>query len=515
MKKIKYIYLILLMSLVQSCDWLDLAPTDIYSINNYWDTKDQVDRYIRGLHVRVRSRQEIFLKMGELRGGTMLGTGTSLFNQSMSDIQAINNNLSEANCVISGWGNLYMDILQINHAIESIPGTTFLTEAEKNYDMGMLHGLRAFYYFHLFRTYGGIPIVKRAEVMDGSFTPAELNLARSSEEETYAFILEDVKASDSYFAGDNYTINASDKSSYWGKAATKMLKAEVLLWGCKVKPIGGTRVYSQNVTGDLETAKTDLQDVINSGKYDFATMKFGELFDESKTKKDNKEMIFVIRFLLNEQENPFGSFVYPTNVNLTGFEDPNGVSYDSNPNPKKLGGTSSAYQYSPDFFKTFRDEDTRRAATFFDVYRTKDKAPAIMLFKFPGELEGTTRRFTNDWPVYRYADLQLMMAEILAMQGGDPATYINNIRKRAYDTAYETYKYPHGNETAEDAILEERTREFVAEGKVWYDLRRMKNGELAKQLQAVTGNLVEQHLLWPVDAGTLSKDPLVTQTPGY
>lgn len=44
----------------------------------------------------------------------------------------------------------------------------------------------------------------------------------------------------------------------------------------------------------------------------------------------------------------------------------------------------------------------------------------------------------------------------------------------------------------------------------------MKNGELAKALQiSVSGDLVEKHLLWPVDATVMSKDPLVKQTPGY
>ena len=64
--------------------------------------------------------------------------------------------------------------------------------------------------------------------------------------------------------------------------------------------------------------------------------------------------------------------------------------------------------------------------------------------------------------------------------------------------------------------FEERSKEFVGEGKRWYDIRRMKNGELAKALQiSVSGDLVEKHLLWPVDATVMSKDPLVKQTPGY
>lgn len=145
MKKIKYIFLILLIGAIQSCDYLELSPVDSYGISNYWSTKDQVERYVRGLHYRLRERQEVFFKMGELRGGTFVGASSSLFNQSISDVAAVNNNLTVTNSVITNWGNFYMDIMQINHAIQSVPGTGALNETEKNYYMGILHGLRSFY----------------------------------------------------------------------------------------------------------------------------------------------------------------------------------------------------------------------------------------------------------------------------------------------------------------------------------------------------------------------------------
>ena len=68
-----------------------------------------------------------------------------------------------------------------------------------------------------------------------------------------------------------------------------MLKAEILLWGCKVRPIGGANVYSKDVSADLTAAKQALQDVIDSEKYGFAsTTSFADVFDVAK--KDYKEM---------------------------------------------------------------------------------------------------------------------------------------------------------------------------------------------------------------------------------
>lgn len=512
MKKIKYILIVLLVGIMQSCDWMDLTPEDQYSIDNYWTSKDQVDRFIRGLHGRVRSRQDIFLKMGEFRGG-MFDTGlTTPFAQNKLDLNIISNDLSLENPGISNFGNLYLDIMQINHAIDRLSSVTFLSESEMNDDLGILYGLRAYYYFHLFRTYGGVPKVDYPKILDGVESAGALNLARSSETEIYNFVRSDVEKSASYFAGNDYTVGA-DKSAYWGKAATQILKAEVLLWGCKVKPVGGTKVYSDNVTSDLQTAKTILLEV--KSKYDYLSS-FSDVF--ATANKDNKEMIFCIRYNLTEATNGFNKYLYPeANGNAGGYEYQDGTPVPS-ADFLNLANSGSAYsyQYAGVTFDYFDADDSRRDATFIDLYKTGTRARAVLMTKFLGEIDNGYRKFTNDWPVYRYMDVVLLLAEIENDLGNDPASYINEVRQRAYGAKYVSHKYPHNGETAEDAILEERTKEFIAEGKRWYDIRRMKGGELALQLQNTKdAKLKEQHLLWPIDDTTLQKDPLLEQTEGY
>ena len=51
----------------------------------------------------------------------------------------------------------------------------------------------------------------------------------------------------------------------------------------------------------------------------------------------------------------------------------------------------------------------------------------------------------------------------------------------------------------------------MAEGKRWYDIRRMLGGKHA--LELVGGD--ERKLVWPIDAGVLAKDNLVEQNEGY
>lgn len=522
MKKIKYIFFILLVGIMQSCDWMELTPEDQYSIDNYWNSKDQVDRFIRGLHGRVRSRQATFLKMGEFRGG-MFDTGlTTPFAQSKSDLNIISNDLSLEHPGINNFGDLYLDIMQINHAIDRLASVTFLSESEKNYDFGILYGLRAYYYFHLFRTYGGVPKVVYPKILDGVESAGELNLARSTETEIYDFVRSDVEQSATYFAGDDYAVGP-DKSAYWSKAATQVLKAEVLLWGCKVKPIGGNDVYSKNKSEDLQTAKTILLEV--KAKYDYLT-DFSSVF--STTNKDNKEIIFCIRFNLTEVTNGFNKYLYPeANGNAGGYENADGsIIYGTTPGYSadflNLASSGSAYnyQYSGNVYDSFSEDDSRRDATFIDLYKkVKDEDTrhrAVLMTKFLGEISEGYRKFTNDWPVYRYMDVVLLLAEAEEESGGDPAPYINEVRQRAYGANFVAHKYPRGGETAEDAILEERMKEFIAEGKRWYDIRRMKDGEEALKLQNTTdAKLKEKRLLWPIDDGTLQKDPLVEQTDGY
>lgn len=512
MKKISYIFLILLVGVVQSCDWMDLTPKDQYSIDNYWTSKDQVERFIRGLHQRVRSRQEIFLKMGEFRGG-MFDTGlTTPFAQTKLDLNIISNDLSLENPGITNFGNLYLDIMQINHGIDRLSAIDFLSENEKNYNLGILYGLRAYYYFHLFRTYGGVPKVDYPKILDGVESAGQLNLARASEAEIYDFVKGDVEKSVTCFATDDYTIG-EDKSAYWSKAATQILRAEVLLWGCKVKPIGGSKVYSDDIPSDLQTAKTALLEV--KGKYDYLSS-FADVF--ATTKRDNNEIIFCIRYNLTEATNIFNKFLYPqANGNAGGYEykDETPVATADFLNLANSGSAYN-YQYAGSTFDYFDADDSRRDVTFIDLYKTGTRERAVLMTKFMGEIDNGYRKFTNDWPVYRYMDVVLLLAEIENELGGDPAPYINEVRQRAYGAKYVAHKYPQHGETAEDAILEERTKEFIAEGKRWYDIRRMKEGKLALDLQNIADVKVkEQHLLWPIDDGTLQKDPLLEQTPGY
>ncbi|MGN6402320.1 MAG: RagB/SusD family nutrient uptake outer membrane protein, partial [Flavisolibacter sp.] len=72
------------------------------------------------------------------------------------------------------------------------------------------------------------------------------------------------------------------------------------------------------------------------------------------------------------------------------------------------------------------------------------------------------------------------------------------------------------------AIFAERSKEFVYEGKRWYDLRRMKYGNdplvfiSPNHPYGVLDKATQGYkVLWPIEPAIWTNDPLVDQTPGY
>lgn len=506
MKKIKYIILVFALGVLASCNALELGPIDQYAINNYWKTEEQASRFVHGLHFRLRAKAYTMLKMGELRDGCFIQESISSTGEGVYDVEITTNNLSAANPGITSWGSFYMDIYQINHAIEKITEEcSFLSDKTRNTWLGQLYGMRAFYYFYMLRTWGGVPLCDKPDVLHTSDLE-KLNKARATEQETFDFIKADILKSCEYYSSLDFE-NYKGDNCYWNKAASKCLLAEVLMWGAKVKPIGGTAVLSATPAQDLETAKAALLEV--EPRYS-QNAKFADAFSPNN-KSTNKEIVFAFRFLYGETTNHFNYFAYNTAI-FTKYFDKAGNKMD---NPLNIASGNQRYEYSQAFYDSFAAGDARRDATLLQYYLKDNEGnlyPAgRCLKKFLGTTQNSKVQFDNDIPVYRYSDIALMLAEIANEQGDKTgvSTYLAKVRNRNFSTA-PAFTYT-TKEEVEEIILKERSYEFVGEGKYWFDMRRMLSGE--KALALVGGNA--NKLLWPIDATVLSNDPLVEQNIGY
>ncbi len=126
-----------------------------------------------------------------------------------------------------------------------------------------------------------------------------------------------------------------------------------------------------------------------------------------------------------------------------------------------------------------------------------------------------------NWPVIRYADVLLMLAEayVGAGQAGQATQYVNQVRARVGMPALDAV-------TMED-IQAERSWEFAMEGHRFWDLRRWGN------YVAKTNGLIEADVFgvarganprsipennggfWPIDGWEIGMNPNLQQTPGW
>ena len=506
MKNKFIIFFVSLLSLtvINSCTKnLDLAPISSIADGNFWETADQVDAFVAGLHARFRSHTGAFQNLGEMRAdifGTDPGSSLSFSGESTAGLEKMWNNILDLdNPGVSSYGGFYANINQLNLLIAKLQTISFVTPANKSYYLGIAYGMRAYYYFQLSRSWGNVIIQKEPTT---SIDISNLAKAASSEAEVIKFIKEDIDLSLSSF-GTNYSFR--NAKGYWSKAASQMLKAEVYLWTS----------YRGGGANDATAAKNALLDVQTNVPALSLQANYANLF--ATTNKGNSEIIFASSNKLNEATLPITNFVLATNLVANYYDSITARKFDAVTD--NWGGSLKA-PVKIAVFRAFSDKDSRKLATIQPAYR-KPAAAYVMagcfMNKYKGEQNAGTRAFTNDFPIYRYADLLLLLAEAKVILGESPATEINLVRARAYGANYiaATFGYPNmaGDTDPKNAILKERYFEFILEGKRWYDLRRMGDNYVYANTNITSAESYK--LLWPLDRATLTNNRLLVQTPGY
>lgn len=499
---------------------LDMEPVSSITDANYWQDAAQFEAFNVGLHGLLRERTYTIFELGEPRAD-IYNTNPFTGEATQGVERMIDNTLNAANPVISNYGEFYTIINQLNLMISHTESTGLLADNVRSYYLGQAYGLRAYVYFHLLRSWGDV--ILHLDYTEGtSVNIGNMSKAASPATEVMTQIKNDIQSSEDAF-GDDYSFK--NGKCYWSKAATMMLKGEVYLWSGRHMGGGNT---------DYTTAKNALESVKNAN----VTLQsnFSRVF--AYDNKENSEIIFTIHNGRNEYTMWNDQYRLNMVMNQNFF-----ASYcDENGTPLSQTDMSDMnglirYQVEQELYtKLFRDGDTRKGYSIKGIYQQNENTKEITFsapipYKFQGVLlEGdATRSWLDDYPIYRYADCLLALAEAKAFLGEDITAEINEVRERAYGTEYfnahrAEVAYPNDTDAAFytdnrfvgsdadplEAILKERMREFLFEGKRWYDIRLMGDEYATKY-----SNANASRLLWPIDENTLGENEALKQTPGY
>ncbi len=495
MKHPKYSILLLSLFTLGSCHhMLDVEPHTFSGGTNYYQNEGQFLRAVNGAYGSLQELYTVdhFFPMVE-----MVADNTNYqFDASDRGAQQ-REEIDEFlitptnNYVTRTWDMLYRNIQQANVIIDRIDPVEFSDEAVKARYKGEAQFLRAMQYFHLVRLFGGVPLIlHEIESPEGAFTEG-----RASVDAVYEQILADVNAA-----------VASLPESYTGGDIGRATK------GAALTLLGDVQMTLRN----FDAAAAAFQQVLNLG-YDLLP-NYANNFDPAF--KNNAESIFAIQFDAGLQtENSNFIFMFgPRNgkSKLVGFSG-------------NLGGSNIP---TPSIYRAYEDGDVRRDASiamFSDPSNANYQEsqafggdiPFINKYYHPPFLEDG--RADENWPVYRYAHVLLMLAEALNETGnGDPYPYINAVRERAGLTPLSGLS----QDAFREAVAHEQRVEVAFENHRWYQLLRTgkavevmtEHGTEEKarlsRLSSASYNIQPHKLLFPIPAREIRLNGF-EQNPGW
>lgn len=431
-----------------SCNKDFLSKTDPTRIQaqNFYKTQTEVEQALNGVY-------------GQLHG---IINNQWIFNELPSDNTTIDFNPGDRGqadrieafefwTVNSGSINLdgmyigyYNALFNINNTLEKLTAAA-VTDSVKNEVAGQLKFLRAYYYFELVQYFGDVilitkPLDKPSQAWD---------YLREPQEKVYAQIEADLKDAVSALPVKYDATNTGRITK--GAALTLLGKVYLTL-----------KQYPDAVT--------TLEQVVPLG-YSLCAS-YADVFDPQK--KNGPESIFEVQYQGGNNLGEWSSFIYTFAPRLsggavTGF-------------PQSVPGGWNIP--TKDMIAAYEPGDLRKEVSIgldFKSPVTDSLVPYIKKYDHPHTIYGRT---DDDWPVLRYADVLLMLAEGINEQTGptqEAYNDLNQVRERAGLQPLAGLS----KESFRTAVLHERRVELAFENWRWFDLKRTNTPEqLAQFLNA-------------------------------
>lgn len=455
------------------------------AVETFYRTSSDCDAAVNSVINRLRSAYyRDYIAMIEAYSDLAYGRGTYAHNSLYQG-----ENATDINRTDGLWSTFYQAIRDCNIPISHIPDADRLTDSEKDRYMGELRFLRAYAYYQIVRNWGSAPLRTELNV-------EEWNLGKSSVEDIYNYIVEDLKYA---------SYNAPETSRVIGtpnKYAAKSLLSEVYL-----------------ILKDYFAAKQCAGDVIQSGRYSLVpvskTRDFDKIFGADVS--ESTEEIFYRKTSRTDNDGwEYVMFVSHPNAFIDGLK------------MHGAGGYYGMYTLVDNpSIASWDEADLRKKLNIlpFD-YGEGDNTALLCKYYDPNAANKNGANVNTPW--IRYTDVLLVYAEAVAKADGvssDAMEKLNMIHRRAYGYSPTTlspvdYKLEDYStlERFMDLLILEQGYETFNEGKRWYFLKRLN---IAKsKVKSVKGlDVLDKHMLWMIPEQEFNTNKALDwdrdQNPGY
>jgi hypothetical protein len=276
MKKIKYFYSILLLSLfvgTTGCNdnrFLEEHPDSFYTIDNVYSTSAQVEQVLTGIYTQVRSLKTVSVGaywVSVYKGGL----GTDMYdinylrrNQTFSDYGLVN---TSHDAFYQVYCSFYEMIAKANLALYAaeLPQITWASAAEKAYVVAQGRFFRAYAYMNLAELFGGVPLVTEIA------TSPRYDYTRETRTAIYQYAIDELEA----ILNDLPVTTSSGGRIVRGAAQHYLAELYLAL---------GTQLAADGKSGEAQTAFTasisQSSQVIDGGTYSLMNARFGSRKNE-------------------------------------------------------------------------------------------------------------------------------------------------------------------------------------------------------------------------------------------
>src|SRR5690606_34992570 len=447
-------------------DFLTVRPIEDLTGNNYWQTKNDAEMFIRGLYSNFRHatmNHAFFTSTGDFRCAPITRTpGSNSDNDFMNHLRYLRaNNLDGLFAQYYGtgrsfdvnddyfgfknirnWSRFYLLIQKANIAIYEIGRmeSDIISDNDKKQFIAEAAFMRNLSYFFLVRLFGDVPYYTEAYFSDA--------VGRTPMLEVLENVYQDMQA---HYKNLPWTYE--DPTVVGNKAmrgAALALMQHTNMWLA-----GFSETNKQTYYQRVEAAGKELMEE-NGGAYALLPLQQTKQIFKGRT----KEGLFEITQNFNYDElfhlsAPYADYVLRS--------------------PYKYSNVTKSYIfYDPSFMKEMYPEDAtdeRKTFWFSDIYATNGDFVCLKYSNVFIDENSENLNPDDNQIVFRYADAILLRAEALAeLDRDDEARNMLNIVRSRANASLVT----DGGQDLKDAIWWERVRELLGEGHFFYDLVRTK-----------------------------------------